>query len=44
MVSRGTDETGFASSQVLTAAKSLSSESVRLKTQVDAFLGAVRAA
>jgi methyl-accepting chemotaxis protein len=44
VVSRGTDETGFASSQVLTAAKSLSSESVRLKTQVDAFLGAVRAA
>lgn len=33
-----------ATSQVLTAARSLSSESVRLKTQVDAFLDAVRAA
>jgi len=44
VVSKGTDETGFASSQVLTAAKQLSAESVRLKQQVDGFLTAVRAA
>ncbi len=43
-VSRGTGETGSASSQVLSAAQSLSVESTRLKTEVDKFLEAVRAA
>ena len=43
-VSRGTGETGSASGEVLSAAKSLSIESTRLKTEVDKFLQAVRAA
>jgi methyl-accepting chemotaxis protein len=43
-VQRGASETGSASSQVLTAAKSLSSESVRLKREVGRFLSSVRAA
>ncbi|UTD25611.1 methyl-accepting chemotaxis protein [Bradyrhizobium sp. WD16] len=43
-VSRGTGETGAASGEVLTAAKSLSVESTRLKTEVQKFLDAVRAA
>lgn len=43
-VSRGTGETGSASSQVLSAAQSLSVESTRLKSEVDKFLEAVRAA
>jgi methyl-accepting chemotaxis protein len=43
-VSRGTSETGSASSQVLSAAQSLSVESTRLKIEVDKFLEAVRAA
>ncbi|WP_298256366.1 methyl-accepting chemotaxis protein [Bradyrhizobium sp.] len=43
-VQRGASETGAASSQVLSAAKSVASESVRLKTQVEGFLEAVRAA
>jgi methyl-accepting chemotaxis protein len=43
-VSRGTSETGSASSQVLSAAQSLSVESARLKSEVDKFLDAVRAA
>ncbi|WP_315834420.1 methyl-accepting chemotaxis protein [Bradyrhizobium prioriisuperbiae] len=43
-VSRGTGETGSASAQVLSAAQSLSVESTRLKTEVDKFLEAVRAA
>ena len=43
-VQRGASETGSASSQVLTAAKSLSVESSRLKLEVDKFLKSVRAA
>jgi methyl-accepting chemotaxis protein len=43
-VQRGASETGSASSQVLTAAKSLSGESARLKLEVSKFLSSVRAA
>ncbi len=43
-VQRGANETGSASSQVLSAAQSLSSESNRLKLEVGKFLDAVRAA
>ena len=43
-VERGATETGTASSQVLTAARSLSGESSRLKTEVGKFLTTVRAA
>ena len=43
-VQRGASETGSASSQVLTAAKSLSGESGRLKREVGKFLSSVRAA
>jgi methyl-accepting chemotaxis protein len=43
-VNRGTAETGSASSQVLSAAQSLSVESNRLKTEVDKFLDTMRAA
>ncbi len=43
-VQRGATETGSASTQVLSAAQSLSMESNRLKQQVDRFLGTVRAA
>jgi methyl-accepting chemotaxis protein len=43
-VNRGAGETGSASSQVLSSAQSLSSESNRLKTEVDTFLATVRAA
>jgi methyl-accepting chemotaxis protein len=43
-VQRGATETGSASSQVLTAAKSLSGESGRLKREVGKFLTSVRAA
>jgi methyl-accepting chemotaxis protein len=43
-VQRGASETGGASSQVLSAAKSLSTDSSRLKVQVQKFLGTVRAA
>jgi methyl-accepting chemotaxis protein len=43
-VQRGASETGSASSQVLTAAKSLSGDSNRLKVEVDKFLNSVRAA
>jgi methyl-accepting chemotaxis protein len=43
-VQRGASETGSASSQVLLAAQSLSSESQRLKVEVDKFLDSVRAA
>jgi methyl-accepting chemotaxis protein len=43
-VSRGTSETGSASSQVLSAAQSLSVESARLKSEVGKFLDDVRAA
>jgi len=43
-VQRGATETGSASTQVLSAAQSLSVESNRLKQQVDRFLVTVRAA
>jgi methyl-accepting chemotaxis protein len=43
-VQRGATETGLASSQVLSAAKSLSLESNRLKFEVGKFLDTVRAA
>jgi methyl-accepting chemotaxis protein len=43
-VQRGASETGMASSQVLSAAKSLSGDSNRLKLEVGKFLNAVRAA
>jgi methyl-accepting chemotaxis protein len=43
-VQRGASETGLASSQVLTAAKSLSRDSSRLKSEVGKFMNTVRAA
>jgi len=43
-VQRGATETGSASSQVLTAAKTLSGDSGRLKVEVSKFLTSVRAA
>jgi methyl-accepting chemotaxis protein len=43
-VQRGATETGSASSQVLTAAQSLSGDSNRLRTEVSKFLTSVRAA
>ena len=43
-VQRGAGETGVASSQVLSAAQLLAGESDRLKSQVEKFLNAVRAA
>jgi len=43
-VQRGASETGSASSQVLSAAQSLSGDSNRLKLEVDRFLATVRAA
>lgn len=43
-VQRGAGETGSASSQVLSAAQSLSTDSTRLKVEVRNFLAAVRAA
>jgi methyl-accepting chemotaxis protein len=43
-VQRGASETGSASSQVLSAAKSLSGDSGRLRTEVSKFLSSVRAA
>ncbi|MET0971403.1 MAG: methyl-accepting chemotaxis protein [Tardiphaga sp.] len=43
-VQRGVADAGSASSQVLSAAQSLSSESARLKREVDHFLDSVRAA
>jgi methyl-accepting chemotaxis protein len=43
-VNKGANETGSASSQVLSSAQALSSESSRLKMEVQKFLGTVRAA
>jgi methyl-accepting chemotaxis protein len=43
-VQRGSSETGSASSQVLSAAQSLSGDSNRLKLELDKFLNSVRAA
>jgi methyl-accepting chemotaxis protein len=43
-VQHGASETGSASSKVLSAAKSLSGDSSRLKLEVGKFLSSVRAA
>ena len=43
-VQRGASETGSASSQVLSTAKSLSTDSERLRGEITRFLGTVRAA
>jgi methyl-accepting chemotaxis protein len=43
-VSRGAGETGSAFGQVLSSAKMLSSDSTRLKVEVEKFLATVRAA
>ena len=43
-VSRGAGETGSASSQVLSSAQSLSTQSTQLKIEVEKFLSTVRAA
>jgi methyl-accepting chemotaxis protein len=43
-VRSGATDTGAASSQVLTSAKSLSADGRRLKQEVDSFLAKVRAA
>jgi methyl-accepting chemotaxis protein len=43
-VQRGASETGSASSQVLSAAQSMSRDSNRLKLEVSKFLDSVRAA
>ena len=43
-VQQGANETGSASSQVLLAVQSLSSDSKRLKLEVEKFLDSVRAA
>jgi aerotaxis receptor len=43
-VNKGATETGSASSQVLSSAQSLSSESNRLKLEVQSFLSSIRAA
>ncbi|KYG98245.1 hypothetical protein SE91_06720, partial [Bradyrhizobium sp. DOA1] len=43
-VQRGASETGSASSQVLSAARSLSADSNRLKIEVERFLETVHAA
>ena len=43
-VDKGAMQTGTASSQVLSAAKSLALENNRLKGEVEKFLGTVRAA
>jgi len=43
-VQRGSSETGSASSQVLSAAQSLSGDSNRLKLEVGKFLNSVRVA
>ena len=43
-VNRGATETGAASEQVLSSAKSLSSESTRLRDELDRFMASIRAA
>ena len=43
-VNRGATETGSASEQVLTSAKSLSGESTRLRAELDRFMANIRAA
>jgi len=43
-VNRGAAETGSASAEVLNSAKTLSSESIRLRAELDRFMASVRAA
>ncbi len=43
-VNRGATETGDASAEVLSSAKALSSESTRLRAELDRFMGNIRAA
>ena len=43
-VNRGATETGAASEQVLSSAKSLSAESSRLRDELDRFMASIRAA
>ena len=43
-VNRGATETGSASEEVLNSAKTLSSESTRLREQLDRFMANIRAA
>jgi methyl-accepting chemotaxis protein len=43
-VNRGATETGDASTEVLSSAKALSSESTRLRAELDRFMGNIRAA
>ncbi len=43
-VNRGATETGAASEQVLSSAKSLSAESTRLRAELDRFMASIRAA
>jgi methyl-accepting chemotaxis protein len=43
-VNRGATETGSASEEVLSSAKALSSESTRLRAELDRFMGNIRAA
>jgi methyl-accepting chemotaxis protein len=43
-VNRGATDTGVASEQVLNSAKTLSSESTRLRAELDRFMGNIRAA
>ncbi|MCS3731348.1 methyl-accepting chemotaxis protein [Bradyrhizobium betae] len=43
-VNRGAAETGSASEEVLNSAKTLSSESTRLRAELDRFMGTIRAA
>jgi methyl-accepting chemotaxis protein len=44
LVNRGATETGSASEEVLNSARSLSSESTRLRDQLDRFMANIRAA
>jgi len=43
-VNRGATETGSASGEVLNSAKALSSESTRLRAELDRFMANIRAA
>jgi hypothetical protein len=43
-VNRGASETGAASGEVLNSAKTLSSESLRLREELERFMGNIRAA
>jgi methyl-accepting chemotaxis protein len=43
-VNRGASETGIASGEVLNSARTLSSESLRLREELERFMGNIRAA